>query len=169
MTGTKIVGGFCGTFLVFLLFRLGAEGLYHPGHSGYAEEVEQAYTIATAEGGSETPAEAAPPVDVEAILATGDAASGEKIFGKCKACHKIDGTNSTGPHLDGVYGRPVASVEGFSYSDALKGLGGEWTGEHLFHFIHKPKDYAPGTKMTFQGLPKDQDLADIIAYLKSLS
>jgi cytochrome c len=87
------------------------------------------------------------------------------VFGKCKACHKIDGTNGVGPHLDGVVGRDIASVEGFAYSDALSGLEGTWTPETMEAFLANPKGYAPGTKMTFAGLPKVADRANVIAYL----
>jgi cytochrome c len=169
MTATKIVGGFCGAFLVFLLFRLGAEAIYQPGHGGYAEPVEQAYTVAVEGGESAGPAAPAVEMDVDAILAAGDATKGEKLFGNCKACHKIDGNDGTGPHLNGVVGRPVASVAGFPYSDALKALGGDWTPDRLVHFLHGPQAYAPKTKMTFKGFKKEADLGDIVAFLKTQS
>lgn len=169
MTLTKAAGGLFGTFLVFLLGNWAAENLYHvgPPESHAGGEVAQAYTIALADTGK-TDTGTAAPVDIDALVAAADPAKGEKIFAKCKACHKIDGTNSTGPHLNGVYDRPIASVPDFSYSAALKGMGGNWTAEHLNGFLHSPKDYAPGTKMGFAGLPKQDDRADIIAYLETL-
>lgn len=168
MTVTKAGGALCGAFLIFLLGKWAAESLYHTGvetHGG--EEVAQAYTIDTgaSTGGGEA---AATGPDFATLYAAADPAAGEKVFSKCKACHKIDGTNSTGPHLNDVVGRAIASVSDFSYSDALKGLGGNWEPERMFDFLHSPKAYAPGTKMTFAGLPKPEDRVNLIAYLKSL-
>ena len=95
-----------------------------------------------------------------------DAAKGEKIFGKCKACHKVDGSDGTGPHLNGVVDRPIAVSAGFGYSDALKGLADKtWTPEELSHWLEAPKSFAPGNKMSFAGLPKINERADLIAYL----
>ena len=69
---------------------------------------------------------------MDALVAAADASKGEAIFKKCAACHKIDNTNAVGPHLNGVVGRPVGSVGDFSYSDAMKSHGGDWTpGEPL--------------------------------------
>ena len=109
---------------------------------------------APASGGAAAPAE-----NFDQVYAAADPAKGEKVFAKCKACHKIDGTNGTGPHLNGVVGRPIASVPGFGYSDALKALGGNWEPARMQQFIHSPKGYAPGTKMGFAGLPKIEDRA----------
>ena len=95
-----------------------------------------------------------------------DAAKGEQVFKKCAACHKLDGNNAVGPHLDAVVGRPVASVEGFSYSDGMHAHGGDWTPEALFAFLANPKKVVSGTKMSFAGLPKPEDRANVIAYLE---
>jgi cytochrome c len=160
---TKIVGGLCGSLLIFLLIQTGAHALYST-HS----EVE-AYIVEVPEGeagGPETPEEE---VDVDALVADADSAKGETVFKKCAACHKTDGSDGVGPHLNGVVGRPVGSVAGFSYSDVLAGHGGDWTPEDLFHFVANPKGYAPGTKMSFAGLPKPEDRANLLAYLESLS
>lgn len=170
MTWTKIVGALCGMLLVFLLGNLAAESLYHVGAPDHGDgERAQGYTIEVPE--SEAATESAAPaeeVDLAALMASADPAKGEKVFAKCKACHKIDGTNGTGPHLDGVFDRDIASVEGFKYSDALIGMDGTWTVEHLDGFLHSPKGYAPGTKMGFAGLPKQEDRVDLIAYLETL-
>ena len=100
----------------------------------------------------------------------GDAEAGEKVFRKCMACHAVGegAENKVGPQLNGVVGRDIASVEGFSYSDALMTLGEEgkaWTPEELQAFLEKPRDYAKGTKMSFAGLRKEEDRNDVIAYL----
>ena len=102
------------------------------------------------------------------VLASADAGAGEKVFGKCKACHKVDGTNGTGPHLDGVVNRAIGGVDGFSYSSTLADNGGAWTPEAIEQFLANPKGYAPGTKMAFAGLPKIEDRANVIAYLQGL-
>lgn len=168
MTVTKAGGALCGALLIFLLGKWAAESLYHTGaEEPGGEEVAQAYSIDTgaAEGGEAT-AEAGP--DFATVFAAADAAAGEKVFGKCKACHKIDGTNASGPHLDGIVGRPVASLGDFGYSDAVKALGGNWDPARLNDWLANPKGYAPGTKMSFAGLPKVEDRANLIAYLQSL-
>jgi len=169
MTVTKAGGALCGAFLIFLLGKWAAETLYATAPASHGgEEVAQAYSIDTgaATGDGAATAEAGP--DFATLLASADAAAGEKAFGKCKSCHKVDGTNGTGPHLDGVVGRAVAGVEGFKYSDALVTLGGNWEPDRLNEFLTNPKGYASGTKMTFAGLPKPEDRANIVAYLQSL-
>jgi cytochrome c len=165
MTVTKTLGAVCGTFLVYLLGGWAAETIYGHGESGHGEEIAQAYVIDT--GAAEPAAEGgAPAVDFTALLAAADPAAGEKVFAKCKSCHKIDGTNGTGPHLNGVVGRNHAAVAGFGYSEANLALAAEvWTPEAINDFVTNPKGYMPGTKMSFAGLPKAEDRANLIAYL----
>lgn len=106
-----------------------------------------------------------------AASAAGDAAAGEKVFRKCRACHTVEeGKNRVGPSLYGVVGRPVASVEGYRYSNAMKefGAGKTWTPDLLDTYLTKPRDLVPGTKMSFPGLKKPADRADVIAYLSSI-
>jgi cytochrome c len=101
--------------------------------------------------------------------AEGDAAAGEKVFAKCKACHKIGegATNAIGPELNGVDGRKAASVEGYGYSDAMKASGITWDGATFKEFIKNPKAKVPGTKMVFQGLASDADQDNVWAYISS--
>jgi cytochrome c len=111
---------------------------------------------------------------VSAAAADGDAAKGEKVFKKCKACHVVDSDkNKVGPTLAGVVGRAAAGVESYTkYSKAMQAKAAEglvWDEASLDAYLAKPKDFVPKTKMAFPGLKKEQDRADIIAYLKSFS
>lgn len=163
MTITKAASAILGAFLIFLVGNWAAEALYHVGLHG-----EPSYVIETEE--PEAPAEAEEEPSLSELLAEADAGKGEKIFKKCAACHKLEeGANATGPYLYGVVGRPIASVAGFGYSDVLAGMGGDWTPEALDEFLHKPSDFAPGTKMTFSGLSKADDRANVIAFLNENS
>lgn len=170
MTVTKVVAALCGALLVFMLGHWAAGALFTiaPAHHGEGE-LHQAFVIETGASEAAPGATAEAAVPFAEVLAAADAAAGEKVFAKCKACHKVDGANATGPHLDGVVGRPVASVAGFGYSDGMKAHGGDWTPDALSAFLENPKGATPGTKMSFAGLPKITDRANVIAYLQSLA
>jgi cytochrome c len=100
-------------------------------------------------------------------LAAGDAAEGEKVFKKCKACHVIDQEkNRLGPHLIGIVGRVSGAVDGYKYSKAMTEAGITWDEATLNEYLADPKGYVPKNKMAFRGLPKEEDRADVIAYLK---
>lgn len=103
--------------------------------------------------------------------ADGDAELGKKVFAKCSACHDAKTEqNRVGPHLVGVVGRPAASVQSFKYSDAMTaaGVGGLiWDEATLTKYLRAPKAVVPGTKMVFAGLKKDEDIANVIAWLKA--
>ena len=103
--------------------------------------------------------------------AEGDAARGEKVFAKCKACHEVEkGVNKVGPTLKGVIGRKAASVEGYKYSEAMIAKGAEgvvWDEATLTAYLPDPKAFVPKTKMAFAGLKKPEEVADVIAYLKA--
>ena len=90
---------------------------------------------------------------------------------KCAVCHTFDkgGKNLVGPNLWGVVGRPRASESGFTYSDAMKAKGGTWTVPDLMQFIANPKAFIPATAMTFTGIPRAGERADVVAYLNSLA
>ena len=100
-------------------------------------------------------------------FAEGDAAAGKKVYNKCKTCHALEaGKKKLGPSLNGIIGRTAGSVEGFKYSDAMKDSGVVWTEENIAAYLEKPKEFIAGNKMAFAGLRKEQDRANLIAYLK---
>jgi len=168
MTLTKTLGGLCGALLIYLLGAWVADALYHTG-GGHGDEHAQAYVIDTGEGDAQ--AEEVVEVSFADVLAEADVEKGAKVFGKCKACHKVDfGANGTGPYLTDVVGRAVGTAEGFTaYSGKLSEAADVWTPEHLNDFLTKPKSFAPGTTMSFAGLKKIEDRANVIAYLQSLN
>jgi cytochrome c2 len=108
--------------------------------------------------------------ELVALIADGDVTKGEKVSKKCKACHVFEegGKNKLGPALWGIVGRDIASHDGFNYSNALNELEGDWTYDKLDQFLAAPKKYVPGSKMVFAGLKKEQDRADLLAYLRTL-
>ncbi|WP_223423651.1 c-type cytochrome [Tateyamaria pelophila] len=163
MTFTKIAGSFCGALLILLLGKWAADALFYTGSHGGV----QSYVIDTGEGEPEPEVAEVPFAEV---LASADIGEGAKVFRKCSACHKAEaGANATGPYLHGVVGRAVDSATGFtSYSGALEEVAEVWTPENLNEFLINPKGYAPGTSMGFNGLPKVEDRANVIAYLDSL-
>jgi cytochrome c len=171
MTFTKAGAAVCAALLIFLFANWGAEALYvtetEAHGEGHGEEAghDKGYVIASLEEGNEEPEEEVEQASFEEVYASADAGAGERVFNKCRSCHKLDGSNGTGPHLDGVVGREVASVDGFAYSDAMASHGGDWTPEELSHFLEDPRGYIPGTKMSFSGLDDIEDRANIIAYL----
>ncbi|SHF62950.1 cytochrome c [Litoreibacter ascidiaceicola] len=168
MTMTKVLGALCGSLLVFLLGGWAADLIYHGGEGGHGDEHQQAYVIEV-EGGEAEVEEEVVEVDFDEMMAQSDAEKGAKVFSKCKACHKLeDGANGTGPHLYGVVGRDIAAVGDFGYSDVLIGKEGEWSPAQLQAFLENPKAYAPGTKMSFAGLKKIEDRANLIAYLETI-
>jgi cytochrome c len=99
--------------------------------------------------------------------ADGDSAKGKKVFAKCMACHAVEaGKNKVGPTLHGIMGRKAGTVEGFTYSDPMKNSGITWNEAELDKYLTNPKKDIPGNKMAFPGLPKPDDRANVIAYLK---
>lgn len=109
-----------------------------------------------------------------AAFADGDAAKGEKVFKKCTACHAVgaDAKNKVGPELNGIVGRKVASVEGFKYSPAMIEFGAGdkvWDAESIDAYLADPKGFIPKNKMAFAGLKKEDERADVIAYLSQFN
>lgn len=108
---------------------------------------------------------------IGALLASADANSGEGLSRACAACHSFNngGGSRIGPNLWDIVNRPLAAVDGFSYSSALVDMGGTWTYEALDGFIAAPRDWASGTKMSYAGMRSAEDRADLIAWMRSLS
>jgi cytochrome c len=108
---------------------------------------------------------------VTPALADGDAVKGQKAFKKCQACHTVeDAANKVGPSLKGVVGRTPGTAEGYKYSDAMiqfGAAGNVWDDEKLDAYMADPKGSIPGNKMTFAGIKKEDERADIIAFLKT--
>ena len=133
----------------------------------HAEAPEKEGFAVAAEAGGEAGGAAAVPIAT--LLATADIAKGEAAFKKCSACHTIapGGANGIGPNLWASMGKPHGHVAGFSYSDALKSIPGNWDFEGMDKWLANPKKYAPGTKMTFAGLSNPEERANLIAYLNA--
>ena len=136
-----------------------------PKTPGYAIEVEEATAISTTISNEDNK------VDIVALMAMGDIATGEKVFKKCAACHSIlkGGKNAIGPALYNVVGRKVASVPEYKYSKALVAYDRDWTVEELNGFLIKPAKWIKGTKMAYAGLRKEKDRASVIKYLNENS
>ncbi|MGE0210828.1 MAG: cytochrome c family protein [Parvibaculaceae bacterium] len=168
-TLNKIAGWVLFTGLLVFGLNETAHIVYHaekPEKPGMTVEVAEE---APADQGAGEQAAAVP---IGQLLAKADPAKGQAAFKACQACHSIEkgGPNKVGPDLWGVIGRPIASHGGFAYSDALKAKSNEsWTFESINTFVHAPKTFAPGTKMTYAGVKKDDVRADLLAYINSQS
>jgi len=103
-------------------------------------------------------------------FAEGDAVAGKAVFKKCAPCHSVEKVNRVGPTLSGIIGRPVATIEDYNYSPAMRAFGEDgkvWSEAQIAEYLMSPKAMVPGTRMTFAGLKKIEDIANLIAYLKA--
>jgi len=137
-----------------------------PKTPGYKVEVEQ--VVASSQSSSDKTEEK---IDIAALMAMGDLATGEKVFKKCAACHSIvkGGKNNIGPALYNVVGRQVGALTDYKYSKALSEYGKEWSFEELNGYLIRPAKWIKGTKMAFAGLRKEKDRASVILYLNKNS
>lgn len=160
-----IAGWVLGAGIVALGGAIASDEYFKP----HAPE-KPGYEVADAEPAEgEGTAAAAAAVDIATLLPTADPAKGAEVFKKCTACHTADqgGANGIGPNLWGVMGKGHGHAAGFAYSDALKGVPGNWDFQGMDKWLTSPRKYAPGTKMTFAGLAKPEDRANLIVYLNS--
>ncbi len=166
------VGALLGTVFVLMSVSIASEGIFHSG----APEKE-GFAIVAEEAGGEAAGgdEAAKAVPIATLLASADAGAGETVFKKCASCHTGEkgGPNKVGPNLWDVVNRPIASHEGFSYSAGMTTFSEDhkvvWDFDHLNFFLEAPKKHVPGTAMGFAGLKKDDERANLIDYLRTLS
>ena len=163
----KILGAILGTCLITLALNIGANAIFapeKPAKPGYEIAVK-----ATA-GGEAAPAEKEPPM--EAMMASASVDKGQQIAKQCLACHTFakGEPNKIGPNLWGIVGSPRGEDRGgFNFSAAMKAKGGTWTFGELYAFLANPRGYIPGTAMTFAGISRGQQRADVIDFLNSLS
>jgi cytochrome c len=169
MTVNMIAGAVLSSLLVLFGTSTFINIVYPTGGAPEPEAEGAAHGGAPAGGGTTAPAEAGKPIGV--LLASADPKAGEVSAKKCATCHTFEagGPNKVGPNLHGIVGRPVGKHEGFSYSPATGGHGGNWDYELLNCYLADPKACIPGNKMAFAGLKKDTERADVIAYLRTIT
>ena len=163
----KVLGAILGTCLVLLALNIAAGAIFAP-----EKPAKPGYAIAAKEpGGAEKPAAKAPEQPIETLLASASVEKGQATAKQCQACHTFDkgGPNRVGPNLYGIVGRARGSHPGFNYSAAMKAKGGTWTYDELNKFLTHPQGYIPGTAMTFAGLSRETQRADVIDYLHTLA
>ncbi len=164
----KVFAAVLTTALVIFGVKELSHALIHP-----HEPAEPGYKIAVAEesSGDEGAVEIVEEVSLAQMLSEASASAGERVAKKCTACHSFDkgGANKIGPNLWNILGRAAASHDSFGYSDAMQSFGGTWDYETLSAFLASPKAVVPKTAMSFAGLKKAKDSANILVYLRSLS
>ncbi len=165
----KVVAAILVAGLVGMVAGNFADTLYRPNlkaKSGYIVEV-----TSNAVASSENSQEIEVKIDVIALLAKANPENGANLIKKCTMCHDFTkgGPNRVGPNMWNIVGNKKAHRADFQYSKALQEKGGSWTYEDLYHMISKPSAFIPGTKMNFVGFKKPEDVADVIAYLRTLS
>jgi cytochrome c len=163
----KIMGAVLGTCLVLLSLNIAAGAIFAP-----HQPAKPGFEIAVPEqAGTETAAKPEPAEPIAVRLANSDPQRGQAAAKQCASCHTFDkgGPNRVGPNLYGIVNRVKAAVAGFNYSAAMKGKGGEWTYENLDQFLAAPKAYVPGTSMSYAGLSRATQRADLINYLHTLA
>ncbi len=162
----KILGALLGTCLILLALHIASGAIFStpaPAKPGYDVVVKEE------KAGQPEAKPAAQPI--ETLLASASAEHGAQVAKQCGACHNFQEGQGpkVGPDLYDVVGRKIASVAGFNYSAALKGMSGTWTFDELNKWLADPRAVAPGTAMTFAGLTNEKQRADVIAYLETLS
>lgn len=163
-----------GAVLTALLVIFGGKTILQMLERSRASHKDVVYTLPKPKGGEASGgADTAKfdPAQVLALLPKASAENGQEVFKKCTACHTPDkgGANKVGPNLYGVLEREIGKQPGFAYSPAMASHGGTWTYEQLANYLHDPKGYIPNNKMAFVGITDNAELADLLAYLRTLS
>ena len=164
LESNKVFAAVLSAALLIMVITTVSETVFHE------EETKPAYTIEVAsEEATDAVVEEGP--SLAELLAVADAGKGERQFAKCKACHTIGKGEGdrTGPNLYGVMGRQIGGHAGFGYSSALSGQEGTWTWEQMDAWLTSPKSTFEGTSMSFAGIRKEDQRADLMAYLNSFS
>jgi cytochrome c len=164
----KILGAILGTCLITLALNIGANAIFAP-----EKPAKPGYIIAVkTEGTAPQAAIKAPEQPIETLLASASIEKGEQTAKQCQACHTLEkgGPNRVGPNLWGIVGSARGEGRGgFNFSAAMKAKGGTWTFDELNKFLTNPREYIPGTAMTFAGLSRESQRADVIDYLRTMS
>ena len=157
----KVLGAILGTCLIVLALNIGAGAIFAP-----EKPAKPGYAIAVQDHAAGGPASAAkaPEQPIEVLMASASAEKGQATAKQCAACHTFEkgGANRVGPNLWGIVGRPKAAVAGFNYSAAMKAKGGNWSFDDLNKFLASPRGFVQGTNMSFAGLAREQQRADLI-------
>jgi cytochrome c len=162
----KILGALLGTCLILLAVHIASGAIFST-----PAPAKPGYDVVVKEEKADQP-EARPAAQpIETLLASASAEHGAQVAKQCGACHNFQEGQGpkVGPDLYDVVGRKIASVAGFNYSAALKGVSGTWTFDELNKWLADPRAMVPGTAMTFAGLANEKQRADVIAYLDTLS
>jgi cytochrome c len=162
----KILGALLFTCLCLLSLNIAADAMFSP-----LKPAKPGFEVAVTEHAGSEAAAKEPDEPIEKLLASATVDKGANAAKKCAACHTFGKgePNRVGPNLYGVVGRPKGTEGGFDYSAGMKGKGGNWTVEDLNTVLTNPKAFVPGTKMSFAGLPRGSERADVIAFLNSKS
>jgi cytochrome c len=160
----KVLGALLGTCLILLALNIAAGAIFSP-----EKPAKPGYAIAVKEGPAKEAAPQATPLPTR--LAKASVEKGQSTAKQCQACHTFEkgGPNRVGPNLYGIVGSDRGEGRGFNFSSAMKAKGGKWTFEELDKFLAGPREYIPGTAMTFAGIQNEQQRADVIDYLHTLS
>jgi cytochrome c len=161
----KIAAAVLIALLVAMVASLIGDALVSPSKLEKNSYIVDVSAVSTSSDLSENEKPLAP---IGPLLIKADVANGEKIFKKCVSCHSIEKSapHKIGPNLWGIVMNKIAHAVDYAYSAAIKDKDGHWDYENLNKFLHKPREFAPGTKMTFIGLATDQERADLVAFLR---
>ncbi len=163
----KVLMAVLATCLALVAVNIAAGAIFSP-----VPAAKPGYEVAVqAPGGEKKGAAPEKEEPIEVLLASSSPERGQAAAKACLACHSFEkgGPNKQGPNLWGLVGRPRASEPGFNYSAPKKATGGNWTFDELNKFLASPRGYVPGTAMTFTGLPRPAQRADVINFLRTLA